>query len=318
MMTRLLSLAAVILFSVSVLAQADDKVSTPRYKVLGADKGHVAIVDAKGKVVWEYADPAEVHDIALLPGGNVLLQTSRTRIVEVTPDKKVAWEYESKPKEGYKGRVEVHAYQRLPDGLTLIAESGNRRLIEVDRLGKIVKTIPLTVEHPDPHRDTRMVRKLADGHYLVCHEGDGKVREYDGSGKVVWTYELDLAGRPRSAGHGVEAHGAEVFGALRLDSGNTLVACGNGNRVIEVTPEGKTVWSIEQDELPGIKLAWVTTLQLRPNGNLIFGNCHAGPANPQLIEVTRDKAKKVVWTFKDFKTFGDALAVTHVFEDESN
>jgi hypothetical protein len=155
-----------------------------------------------------------------------------------------------------------------------------------------------------------MVRKLANGHYLVCHEIDGKVREYDPSGKVVWTYKLDLAGRPRSPGHGPEGHGTEVFGAVRLPSGNTLIACGNGNRVIEVTPEGKTVWELKQDELPGIKLAWVTTLEVKENGNIIFGNCHAGPDNPQLIEVTRDK--KVVWTFKDFKTFGNALAATQV------
>jgi hypothetical protein len=43
------------------------------------------------------------------------------------------------------------------------------------------------------------------------------------------------------------------------------------------------------------------------NGNTIFGNCHAGPENPQLIEVTRDK--KVVWTFKDFKNFGNSTTV---------
>ena len=46
------------------------------------------------------------------------------------------------------------------------------------------------------------------------------------------------------------------------------------------------------------------------NGNIIVGNCHAGPDNPQLIEVTRDK--KVVWTFKNFKTFGNSVAAAHV------
>jgi len=298
-----------------VLASPAFAADKPSYRVLGADRGHVAIVDASGKVTWEYPNKAECHDIALLKNGNVLFQTSRTRVVEATPEKKVAWTYESKPKEGYTGRIEVHAFRRLDDGNTMIAESGNKRIIEVDAKGEIVKEIPLTVDHPDPHRDTRMVRKLSNGHYLVCHEGDGVVREYDPKGTVVWSYKLDLAGRPRSPGHGVEGHGAEVFGAIRLDNGNTLVACGNGNRVIEVTPAGKTVWSIEQDELPGIKLAWVTTLQLMPNGNLIFGNCHAGPGNPQLIEVTRDKAKKVVWKFNDFKTFGDSLAVTQVLTD---
>lgn len=284
----------------------------PAYRVLAQDNGHAAIVNAKGEVEWEVECKHNSHDIALLDSGNLLLHTGHTTIVEMTPDKKVVWKYEAKPKPGYKGRIEIHAFQRLADDLTMVAESGNRRIVEIDRDGKIVKEIPLQVDHPDPHRDTRMVRKLASGNYLVCHEADGAVREYDGSGKVVWSYTLDLAGRPASPGHGPEGHGTAVFGALRLDSGNTLIACGNGNRVIEVTPEGKTVWSIEQKELPGITLAWVTTLQVLPSGNIIIGNCHAGEANPQLIEVTRDK--KVVWTYKDFKNFGNSLAVSQVLD----
>jgi hypothetical protein len=79
-----------------------------------------------------------------------------------------------------------------------------------------------------------------------------------------------------------------------------------------VTPEGKTVWAIEQKELPGITLAWVTMLEVLPSGNIIIGNCHAGPENPQLIEVTRDK--KVVWTFKDWRTFGNSLAVAAILD----
>lgn len=286
----------------------------PAYRVLAQDKGHVAIVDAAGKVEWEVECKYNSHDIAMLENGNLLLHTGNTTIVEMTPDKKVVWQYDAKPKAGYRGRVEIHAFQRLPDGLTMVAESGNRRIVEVDQDGKIVKEVALQVDHPDPHCDTRMVRKLASGNYLVCHEADGIVREYDESGKVVWSYKLDLAGRPESPGHGPEGHGTAVFGALRLPSGNTLIACGNGNRVIEVTPEGKTVWSLEQKELPGITLAWVTTLQVLASGNIILGNCHAGEANPQLIEVTRDK--KVSWTFKDFKNFGNNLAVAQVLDQK--
>ena len=272
----------------------------------------MVIINAKGEIEWETACNYSSHDIALLPSGNLLLHTGATTVVEMTPEKKVVWKYEAKPKIGYKGRVEIHSFQRLDDGATMIAESGNRRIIEVDKDGKIVHEVPLTVKRPDPHHDTRLVRKLANGNYLVCHEGDGVVREYDGKGKVVWSYALDLAGRPRSPGHGPEGHGTDVFGAIRLPSGNTLIAGGNNNRVIEVTPDGKIVWSIGHDELPGIRLAWVTTLELLPNGNLIVGNCHAGPDNPQLFEVTRDK--KVVWTFKDFKTLGNSTAAAQVLD----
>jgi hypothetical protein len=284
----------------------------PAYRVLAQDRGHVAIANAKGDVEWEYECKHNSHDIAVLENGNLLLHTGPARIEEVTREKKIVWQYEGKPRDTSVPRVEIHAFQRLPGGLTMVAESGNRRIVEVDLQGKIVKEVPLIVENPHPHRDTRLVRKLTSGHYLVCHEGDGTVREYDGQGKMVWTYRLDLAGRPRSPGHGPEGHGTEVFAALRLPSGNTLIACGNGNRVIEVTPAGETVWSIEQKELSGIQLAWITTLQILPNSNIIVGNTHAGEDNPQLFEVTREK--KVVWTFWDFKTFGNSLAAAMVLD----
>lgn len=281
------------------------------YRVLGADQGHVRIVNAKGEVEWEVPNAArEVHDIQMLPNGNVLFQTSYTTVVEMSHDKKIVWQHESLPTAGNPGKVEIHSYQRLKNGLTMIAECGNSRIIEVDKADKIIHEIQLTVTKSNSHRDTRMVRKLDNGHYLVCQEGEGKVREYDDKGKIVWEYALDLNGRPRADGHGPEGHGVEVFGAMRLPNGNTMIAGGNNNRVFEVTPAGKIVWSIDHTELPGITFAWMTTLELLPNGNLIIGNTHAGPENPQLIEVTRDK--KVVWQFRDFTNFGNALAAAQV------
>ncbi len=146
--------------------------------MLAQDKNKIAIIGTDGKIEWEVECKHNSHDIYLLPNGNLLLHTAATIITEMTPKKEVVWKYESKPKDGYKGRVEVHAFQRcLADGNTMIAESGNKRIIEVDKDGKIVKEIPLQIGKPDPHRDTRMVRKLDTGNYLVCQEGDGCVRE---------------------------------------------------------------------------------------------------------------------------------------------
>ena len=90
----------------------------------------------------------------------------------------------------------------------------------------------------------------------------------------------------------------------------------NTTKVIEVDKAGKIVWMVDQSDLPGITLAWVTALQVLPNGNVIIGNCHAGEKNPQLIEVNRDK--KVVWTFQNFKTFGNSLASSWVLGVEGN
>lgn len=300
------SCAAVLVLGHSLsLAQSSD---TSNYKVLGWDKNHIAIVDMKGAVEWEFPNQAgSMHDVQLLPNGNILFHNGAT-VHEVNRAKEVVWEYSSKPKDGYAGRVTVHAFERLPNGLTMIAESGNQRLIEVDHDGKIVHEIPLTVDKPSAGSDTRLVRSVPGGGYLVAHEADGKVREYDRSGKVVWQYALDMNGLPASPG--LTGHGVNVFSAKRLPNGNTLIGGGNNNRVIEVDKSGKIVWSVESKDLPGITLAWITTIDPLPNGDVIFGNSHAGPDNPQLIQVTRDK--KVVWTFKNWDEFGNTLVATKV------
>jgi hypothetical protein len=280
------------------------------HRLIAQDKGHIQIINARGEVEWEYPCNYTSHDISALPNGNFLLNTGPATIVEVTPAKEIVWQYTAQPKPPYTGAVEIHGFQRLKNGLTMIAETGNMRIIEVNKDNKIVHEIPITVDHPNSHRDTRLVRKLDNGHYLACHEGDGMVREYDSQGKVVWSYKLDLMGQPATPEH--NGHGTNVFGAVRLPNGDTMIAGGNNNRVFEVTPEGKTVWSVERDELPGIHLCWITTVEVLPNGHVVFGNTHAGPDNPQLIEVTRDK--KVVWTLKDMDHFGNDLAAAQILD----
>ncbi len=260
-------------------------------RVLAADyqTKRIGIVDEQGQLEWEYPI-RDLHDAWLLPNGNLLFQTSWTQIVEVTPDKRIVWRYDADTQNRNDAkRVEVHAFQRLDNGVTMIAESGAGRIIEVDADGKVRAEIKLKLDKPDPHHDTRLARKLASGNYLVAHEGDGVVREYDAAGKVVWEHNAK----------------AQVYSANRLADGHTLIGCGSGHRVIEVDRSGKEVWTVEQSELPGITLAWVTIVERLPNGNTTIVNCHAGPDNPQMIEVT--PAKKVVWTFKDFKSFGNAL-----------
>ena len=282
-----------------------------RFIAADSSKKRIAIIDEDGKIAWQ-RKIGPLHDLQVLPNGNILMQDSWTHLIEVNPKtNKVVWEYDAAKNHGNTGkRVEVHAFQRLKNGDTMIAESGSARIIEVDQNGKLKKSFKLAVKKPHPHRDTRLARKLANGHYLVCHEGDGLVKEYDAKGVVVWKYAVPLFGRKRQRGHGLKAFGNQCFAAVRLKNGNTLISTGNGHSVIEVTPKKKVVWKLDQNDLPGIQLAWVTTLQILPSGNIVIGNCHAGEKNPQIIEVTREK--EVVWQFRDFKRFGNALTNTQV------
>lgn len=308
-------LALILAMLVPVSAHA----APPERLVIGAEAGKgLAIVDPGdgNKVLW-HRPLGAVHDLHLLPNGNLLTQDGWTRVIEVNSAKEIAWEYDATKtnrREG-DGKVEIHAFQRLENGNTMIVESGPGRILEVTPDKNIAKEIPLQVSKPNPHSDTRLVRRLDEGHYLIAHEADQVVKEYDASGKVIWEFPVPLFGKKPAGGHGPEAFGGKCFAAIRLKNGNTLVATGNGHSLLEVTPEKEIVWKLEQNDLPGITLAWVTTVEELASGNIRFGNCHAGPENPQIIEITRDK--EVVWTFKDFTNFGNGLANTLVIDGQA-
>lgn len=281
------------------------------HRVITQGNGKLAIVEPDGSISWEMPW-GDIHDIHVLANGNVMVQQGGAKVAEIDrASRQVVWSYDSATANGNEGKpVEVHAFQPLDGGKRImIAESGPARIIEIDRAGTILKEVKLKVEHPHPHRDTRLARKLGNGNYLVCHEGDGVCREYNGeSGEVVWEYEVPLFGKEPKGGHGLEAFGNALFAAVRLENGNTLITTGNGHGVIEVTPEKEIVWQLQQDDLKdaGIRFAWVTTIEVLPNGNYVIGNCHAGPGNPLLVEI-EPRSRHVVWTFDQFDTFGNSV-----------
>ncbi len=259
-----------------------------RFAAADYSGGKIFIVAADGTVEWEYPT-GTTNDVWVLPNGNVLFNTG-TGVLEVTRDKEVVFSYESKS--------EVYACQRLADGNTFIAECNSGRLLEVAPSGAVVHEVKLLPEGTDGgHVYMRNARKLANGHYLVAHSGEEIVREYDSTGKVV--AEFAAPGGPHSA--------------IRLPNGNTLISCGDLHKqamVIEVDKDGKTVWKVEHDELPGISLKFMAGLHRLPNGNTVMSNWvgHGEFGNaPHIIEVTPDK--KVVWTFQDHATMKTVSSV---------
>jgi hypothetical protein len=84
------------------------------------------------------------------------------------------------------------------------------------------------------------------------------------------------------------------FTAIRLTDGHTLISCTWGNQAIEVDKEGKTVWEVSTDDLPGKPISDACGCQRLPNGNTVFTSYRAGANQIKLLEVTRDK--KIVWT----------------------
>ncbi len=299
---------------VAALAVCTESSVQAQHRLVTQGNGKLAIVGRDGKVEWQMPWGG-IHDVHVLPNGNIMAQQSTGKVVEIDcARKEVVWSYDSSTSNGNAGRpLEVHSFQPLGEGRVMIAESGPARIIEIDRAGRLLREINLKVDHPHPHTDTRLARKLSNGHYLVCHEGDGAVREYDEAGNVIWEFAVPLFDKEPKPGHGPEAFGNKCFSAVRLPSGNTLIATGNGHGVLEVTPRKEIVWQIQQADLPGITLAWVTTLEVLPNGHYVIGNCHAGPGQPLLIELD-PKTKKVAWTFDQYELFGNSVSNSQILD----
>jgi outer membrane protein assembly factor BamB len=268
-----------------------------RFFAADYDKHVMAIVGADGKVEWKRKMDGGCHDAWVEADGKVLWTPSGREIFEVDPKADTqTLLYDSKKHGGQDGDIQIHGFQPNADGTITVFESGPKRIVEVDRSGKVLKTVPLMI-NGDPHHQMRNARKLANGNYLMALSAEAKVVEVDGTGKVVWEV----------------ATGKECYSAIRLANGNTLIGGGHNHKVFEVDQAGKEVWSVGETELPGIKFGYMAQVQRLKNGNTIIINCHAGPANPQIIEVDRDK--QVVWSYRDFENFGNALPVGFVLDD---
>ncbi|GAA5508728.1 PQQ-binding-like beta-propeller repeat protein [Novipirellula caenicola] len=319
---RFVASLATLVFLAATLAVVTPSVfgadTSIQHRVLIQGNGKLAVVEPDGQISWEMPWGG-IHDLHVLPNGNYLTLKGSDKVVEINPQtKQVVWQYDAGVRNGNEGkRIEIHAAAMIDHDRFMVAESGAARIIEIDREGNLLKEIPLVVDHPNPHTDTRLVRRLENGNYLVAHEADGTAREYDReSGKVIWEYKVPMFGKQAKRGHGPEAFGNRLFAAIRRPNGNTLIATGNGHSVIEVTPQKKIVWQIHQNDLPSIRLAWVTTLDVLDNGNIVIGNCHAGPNQPQIIELD-PATNQVVWTFERFDEFGNDVSNTLLLDQRS-
>ena len=248
-------------------------------------KDVIALCELDGTVLWKYKTGgpkrghAGHHEIQMLDNGNILYHDDWDVVKEMKLDGTEVWRYAGSG---------VHAFTRMKNGNTMIAESGNERIIVVDPKGRIVSETPLG---EGGRGKTRQSEVLDNGNFLVCAESPGTVTEYDPSGKIVWEYEI----------------GTRVYGAIRLRNGNTLIASGSGNSIVEVSPDKQVVWQIQR-KVPqtDIELHWTACLKELDNGHIIVDNCHAGPDNPQLFELDRERT--VVWQFNQFDLVGNGMA----------
>ncbi|VUT25419.1 MAG: hypothetical protein MASP_00971 [Candidatus Methanolliviera sp. GoM_asphalt] len=228
-------------------------------------------------IVWQCKCMSPANPHRLENGNTLIAEHVGDRIIEVTPDGEIVWEYTDV--------VTPMEALRLENGNTLIADTGNRRVIEVTPDGEIVweyygeesKALGLSG-----------VRRLANGNTLIpsspfTEDDVPFVIEVTPDKKIVWEYS--------------EAIGSSL--GQRLENGNTLMTDMVNPRVIEVTPDGEIVWEYSE----GVVFPFVA--QRLKNGNTLIGDQYQegiqiGPdySGQRVIEVTPDK--EIVWEYYTF------------------
>lgn len=254
-----------------------------KHSVFIAGPNFTGIIDENGQEVWN-SGRNSARDGYVLPNGNILIAWVN-EVVEFKRDKTVVFRYRISPE-----NKEIGTAERLENGNTLITELGGQpRLMEVQANGKIALQFALKPETDNAHMQTRMARKLANGNYLVPHLLAFKVKEYTPNGDVVREFPTDL---PEVGGRTEENW---PFTAIRLENGNTLVNLTHGNKTVELDPNGKIVWKVTNDDLPGRPFADPCGAQRLPNGNTVIAS-YAAQKGVKIFEITRDK--KIVWTYE--------------------
>jgi len=244
-----------------------------------------------GKIVWSYTNAlrGELGDCTMLSNGNIVF-SRQFGASEITPDKKIVWNYDGPPK------TEIHTAFPVGNDKVLMMQNGNpaKVLLIEKKTGKILREQVLPTRNPDSaHSQFRHIRMTKGGTLVVAHMDLGKVVEYDNKGKEIWSVEAPSA-----------------WAAVRLKNGNTLISGNQRGYVREVNRSGETVWEINKDDLPGIPLYTVQEVSRLANGNTLINNWPgSAPADQwksvvQLIEVTPDK--KVVWALRDWESLGPA------------
>jgi len=244
----------------------------------------------RGKVVWSYTNPkkGEFSDCTRLSNGDVVF-SRQYGASEVTPDKKIVWNYDAPP------NTEIHTAYPTGKDKVLIMQNGNpaKLLVLRKRDNHVEAEIVLPTKSPGTHGQFRHVRPTRAGTFLVAHMDLGKVVEYSAEGKVLWSVDAPSA-----------------WAAVRLQNGDTLISGNQLGYVREVNPAGKVVWEINKNDLRGFPLTTVQEVMRLANGNTLINNWTANlprdqwPDSVQLIEVT--PAKKVAWALSDWTDLGPA------------
>jgi hypothetical protein len=280
---RCLGLALALLFSFFSLidcAQAQIK-----HRFLGVDNAdnNLLLVDQIYNKGWVVKIPAGSRDLELI-GNNVLVSHGNGAAEYDVATGKKGWSISK--------FSDITTARTLPNGNILLGGNAPAgiTIYEVDRSGKEIKKQVF-----NGWKELRLLRPLANGNILFTVADPYRLVEVDRSSKVVWEAKLPGKG----------------YVGLRLPNGNTLASTGDTLTIIEIQPDGKTVFQIGgRDKHPGKGLDWFSGFEVLPNGNFLTTNWlghEKWGTGPHVVEF--DRQNNLVWQWEDHKA---AKQITNV------
>ncbi|MBR6389674.1 MAG: hypothetical protein IKS15_06090 [Opitutales bacterium] len=262
--------------------------------IAGCNFNSIMVIDkATGAKDWVYEIPQyrECECASLSKDKKFLVYANRQNVRLVNfKTKEQVWELPMPPQQ------EAHTARFLPNGNILVGICANpkARILELDRSGKILKEANFETGISSPHGQFRQIIKNKKGNYVAALMGRRVVVEVGANGEIL--KEVDVK--------------APFFSVKELKNGSWLLS-GEGGRIWIVNPEtGEVLRKIDNSNIEGAKLLFMTEAQMLKNGNILASNWNGhspDKSQPKLMEI--DKNNRVVWSLKNDEGISNISAV---------
>lgn len=189
----------------------------------------------------------------------------------------------------YKGQLVIpHSAYPMTNGDILIADTGNNRVLEVDKNSHIVwDSDDLgkgrgvmgqgTMSDGSKLAYPNDAKPLANGDILISCRLQSRIIEITRTGHIVRTISGFLH----------EQHNPNP-----LSNGNMLIADSNADRILEINPKDQIVWEYGGEVNGSDILSWPRDATLMPNGDILITDSNHG----RVIEVNSAKQLVRQWT----------------------
>ncbi|MBT4692531.1 MAG: twin-arginine translocation signal domain-containing protein [Planctomycetaceae bacterium] len=255
-------------------------------------------IDMHGKIVWEHSPQGKVWDFVVTDDNEVIFpiitDKQEIRCIDFQKNVKWSWPYAKEYREII--NITKHKSQLIVSGQM----PPEAILMGLD--GTIQKRLPIPAKYNHHHGQLGNVYAVGDNHYLAQLWGEGTALEVDENGKEVWRYQVPKTGNGRYPE-------GTIQDLLRLQNGNTLLACGTQARLLEVDRKGKIVWEFTGARQPEINFTNACNLQQLQDGSILVTNFLRGNSGRGAHAFRLSTEKEITWTFSDHKNFTAASRV---------